>query len=31
MPQAAIDASRPDLVMPLAAIRELLLLLVEKK
>jgi two-component system chemotaxis response regulator CheB len=31
MPQAAIDAHRPGLVLPLAAIRELLLLLVEKK
>lgn len=30
MPQAAIDASAPDLVLPLAAIRELLQLLVEK-
>jgi two-component system chemotaxis response regulator CheB len=31
MPQAAIDRARPDLVLPLAAIVELLQLLVEKK
>lgn len=31
MPQAAIDVHRPDLVLPLAAIRELLQLLLEKK
>ena len=31
MPQAAIDACAPDLVLPLAAIRELLQLLLEKK
>lgn len=31
MPQAAIDACAPDLVLPLAAIRELLQLLVEKE
>lgn len=31
MPQAAIDAHQPGLVLPLAAIRELLELLVEKK
>jgi two-component system chemotaxis response regulator CheB len=31
MPQAAIDVHRPDLVLPLAAIRELLALLLEKK
>ncbi len=30
MPQAAIDARQPDLVLPLAAIRELLQLLVER-
>jgi two-component system chemotaxis response regulator CheB len=30
MPQAAIDACAPDLVLPLAAIRELLQLLVER-
>jgi two-component system chemotaxis response regulator CheB len=31
MPQGAIDRDRPDLVLPLAKIRELLQLLVEKK
>ncbi|MDB5916914.1 MAG: uncharacterized protein JWR40_1148 [Massilia sp.] len=31
MPRAAIDVSPPDLVLPLAAIRELLQLLLEKK
>ena len=31
MPQAAIAACQPDLVLPLAAIRELLQLLLEKK
>jgi two-component system chemotaxis response regulator CheB len=31
MPQAAIDRARPDLVLPLAALGELLKLLVEKK
>jgi two-component system chemotaxis response regulator CheB len=31
MPQGAIDANRPDLVLPLAGIRELLQLMVERK